>query len=130
MKISTADKYFSECVREANNHTCEWCGKQGRMETSHVFSRRHRTIRWDKLNATCMCHACHRKWHESPLSAFAWFESKFGQGRIDLLREKMNAKIKVSKLEEKEIARYYREELKKLNEKRLNGEPLDFESWQ
>ena len=112
MKISAADKYFSLCIREANNYTCEMCGKMGRMECSHVYSRRHRTIRWDVMNANCLCNGCHRKWHESPLKSFSWFEGEFGIGRVELLREKMNNKVKVSKLEEKEIARHYREQLK------------------
>lgn len=132
MKVSKADEYFSKCVREGNGNICEWCGKHGRMETSHVFSRRHRTIRWAKINANCLCNGCHRKWHESPLAAFDWFEAKFGEGRIQVLREKMNSKVKVPKMEEKEIAAHYRKELKKIQEQISNGDepPYDFESWQ
>ncbi len=112
MKISAADKWFSLCIREASNYTCVTCGKMGRVECSHVYSRRHRTIRWDVENAMSQCNGCHRSWHESPLKSFAWFESEFGAGRIELLREKMNNKVKVSKAEEKEIAKHYREQLK------------------
>lgn len=65
------------------------------------------------MNAKCLCAACHKKWHESPLAAFTWFEEKYGIGRIELLREKMNYKVKVPKTEEKEIAAHYRAELKK-----------------
>ena len=111
MKISAADKYFSLCIRTAADNTCVTCGKQGRMECSHVYSRRHRTIRWDVENAMSQCNGCHRKWHESPLKSFTWFEYKFGNGRVELLREKMNNKQKVSKLEEKEIAKHYKEQL-------------------
>ena len=64
------------------------------------------------MNAMSQCNGCHRKWHESPLKSFAWFESEFGIGRVELLKEKMNNKVKVSKLEEKEIAKHYREQLK------------------
>ena len=133
MKITAADKYFSLCVRNAADNTCEWCGKSdARMECSHVYSRRHRTIRWDAMNAVCKCNGCHKKWHESPLNAFTWFESKFGIGRIDLLREKMNMKVKVSKIEEKEIAKHYREQLKEIEAKRAKGEigHIEFISYQ
>jgi hypothetical protein len=133
MKISTADKYFSLCIREAANHTCEWCGRTGiRMECSHVYSRRHRTIRWDAMNAVCKCNGCHKKWHESPLAAFAWFESEFGSGRVELLREKMRNRVKVSKMEEKEIAAHYRKELKKIEVKRASGDTgvIEFDSYQ
>ena len=112
MKISAADKWFSLCIREASNYTCVTCGKMGRMECSHVYSRRHRTIRWDVENAMSQCNGCHRVWHSNPIDSFIWFESEFGSGRIELLREKMNNKVKVSKLEEKEIAKHYREQLK------------------
>lgn len=132
MKISPADKYFSLCVREAHNNTCETCGKVGRMEASHVYSRRHRTIRWDVLNIMCQCNGCHRAWHSSPLASFAWFESTYGAGRVELLREKMNSKVKVSKLEEKEIAKHYREQLKIIEQKRASGVTgvIEFESYQ
>ena len=132
MKISSADSYFSKCVREANENTCEWCGKVGLMDCSHVFSRRHRSIRWDKLNANCLCKGCHRKWHESPANSMQWFESEFGIGRIEILREKMNAKIKIPKAEEKEIAKHYREQLKVIQQKREDGECgyIEFDSYQ
>lgn len=132
MKISPADKYFSLCVRLANDNICETCGKFGRMEASHVYSRRHRTIRWDTLNIMCQCNGCHRQWHESPLRSFQWFEKQYGSGRVDLLREKMQNKNKTSKLEEKDIAKHYRQQLAILQKKRDQGETgvLDFESWQ
>lgn len=132
MRVSKADEYFSKCVRESHNHTCEKCGKQGRMETSHVFSRRHRTIRWDALNANCLCHGCHRKWHESPLESYKWFCSEFGEWRYEVLKEKRDSKVKVTKLEEKDIAAHYRKQLKIMEDKRLDGDTgrLDFESWQ
>ena len=111
MKILAADKYFSRCVREAHEWTCEKCGKVGRMEASHVYSRRHRTIRWNAQNVNCLCNGCHRKWHESPIAAFVWFENKFGYERVELLIEKMNSRVKVPKSEEKLIAKHYRDQL-------------------
>lgn len=132
MKISAADKYFSLCVRDAHDNTCETCGKVGRMEASHVYSRRHRTIRWDKLNIMCQCNGCHRAWHESPLKSFQWFESNYGSARVELLREKMNSKVKVPKSEEKDIAKHYREQHAIILQKRADGETgyIDFISYQ
>lgn len=132
MKRTPADIAFSKCVRTAHDNTCEWCGKIGLMDCSHVFSRRHRTIRWDKLNANCLCKGCHRKWHESPANSMHWFLMKFGEDRIDLLREKMRSKIRVPKAEEREIAAHYREQVKLIEEKRASGETgyIDFVSYQ
>ena len=44
----------------------------------------------------------------------------------------MNSRVKVSKIEEKEIAKHYREQLKIMQEKRAAGEEgrIEFESWQ
>ena len=102
------------------------------MECSHRFSRRHRTIRWAKDNADCLCTGCHRKFGENPLDAAAWLEKRMGQGAIDILREKRDSMAKVSKGEEKCIARHYRLQLKNIEEKRLNGETgvIPFESYQ
>jgi len=132
MKILAADKYFSLCIRLAHAYTCEWCGQFGRMENSHVYSRRHRTIRWDKQNANCLCNGCHRKWHESPIGASLWFVRKFGQQREDILIEKMNNRVKVPKTEEKLIAKHYREQLKLIEQARELGAVgyVDFVSYQ
>ena len=126
VKVSPADTAFSLCIRTAANYTCEKCGKgDKRMECSHIFSRKHRTIRWCKENAMCKCNYCHRWWHQNPLDAAAWFVSKVGEAFVEILKEKRDSKVRVSKLEEKEIAAHYRAELKKLEDG-----AADFESWQ
>jgi hypothetical protein len=127
VRISRADEAFSKCVRAAAKYTCQRCGKVGgRMECSHIYSRSHRTIRWCKENAMCKCHTCHRWWHQNPIDAVNWFIAKMGQVLIDILIEKKNSKVRVSKLEEEEIAKHYKAELKKLE----SSETDDFESWQ
>jgi hypothetical protein len=132
IKISPADKAFSDCIHLAFDHTCARCGRVGRVECSHIHSRKHRTIRWCADNAIAKCHTCHRWWHENPTEAGLWFVEKYGQGREDILIEKKNTKLKISKIEEKEIAKHYREQLKVLTERRSNGETgiLDFVSYQ
>ena len=56
----------------------------------------------------------------------------FGQDREEILIEKRNSRLKVPKIEEKNIAKHYRDELKKIQEKRTEGETgyIDFVSWQ
>ena len=132
MKRDIADEAFSNCVRAAHEHTCEMCGKQGRMECSHVFSRRHMSVRYDKLNANCLCNGCHRKWHESPLGAADWFVANFGQARWVLLSEKKLQIAKGIKAQKKDIARHYREQLKIIEQKRADGVTgyIDFVSYQ
>ncbi len=132
MKILAADKAFADCVKAAYDYTCQVTGQQGRVELSHIHSRRHRTIRWCKENALPKTHAAHRWFHENPTEAGAWFVDKYGQGFADMLIEKKNAKVKVPKTEEKEIAKHYRNELKQIQVKRAEGVTgyIDFVSYQ
>ena len=141
MKLSPADIAFSQCVRAAADYTCQMCGIQkppvsrrggSGMECSHRYSRRHRTIRWSKINADCLCTGCHRKFGESPIDAMKWLLEYAGEGQIELLIEKRNQKYKVPKSEEKEIARHYRLQLRNIEEKRAAGEQgfIEYESYQ
>lgn len=130
-KINPADQAFSKCVREAAKWTCERCGsvhEPGSMglHCSHIFSRRHRTIRWCKDNVQALCFSCHQWFGGNPADSGVWVTELLGEGHIELLREKMNSKVKVSKAEEKEIAKHYRAELKLMQA----GEKDDFDSWQ
>lgn len=137
MKRSPADDAFSKCIRASVNYTCQRCGKaydssSSGLHCSHNFSRRHRTIRWCKENAISLCYACHEWFGGNPADSGRWLENFIGIGTVDVLREKMNEKMKVSKLEEKEIAKHYREQLKLIQEKRASGEcgDIDFVSYQ
>lgn len=132
VKITAADKAFGDCLKAAHNDTCVVCGRQGRMEASHIHSRRHRTIRWCKENCLPKCSTCHRWWHENPTESGKWFEEKYGSGMVDLLLEKKNQIMKVPKSEEKEIAKHYRQQLKIIQGKRNEGQTgyIDYESYQ
>ena len=130
MKINPADSAFSKCIRTRANWTCERCNKQyeknsAGLHCSHIYSRRHRTIRWCKDNAQALCFSCHQWFGGNPVESGRWIIELYGQGHDDLLVEKKNLKMKISKLEEKDIAKHYRQELKK-----LEAGASDFESWQ
>ena len=102
------------------------------LHCSHIFSRRHRTIRWCTDNTQALCFSCHSWFGGNPADSGKWVEEFVGVGVIDRLREKKEARIKVSKLEEKDIAKHYREQLKILEHKRNLGQTgyIEFESWQ
>lgn len=59
-----------------------------------------------------------------------WFDGKYGEWRKEVLTEKMNSRMKVPKAEEKDIAKHYREEHKKMVEAKKNGETYEFVSYQ
>lgn len=49
-----------------------------------------------------------------------------GQGMVDILVEKKNMLVKVSRAEEKQIAAHYRKELERMK----SGGVFEFDSWQ
>lgn len=137
MKHSPADAAFSKCVRERNDWICERCGKQyekGSMglHCSHIYSRRHRTIRWAGDNAQALCFSCHQWYGGNPADSGLWLQDLLGEGHIAILREKRDSMVKVPKTEEKDIAKHYREQLRILEQQRAEGETgrIEFESYQ
>lgn len=137
MKHSPADAAFSKCVRERADWICEKCGKQyeeGSMglHCSHIFSRRHRTIRWCGDNAQALCFSCHQWFGGNPADSGLWVTDLLGEGHMALLREKKDCGIKVPKTEEKEIAKHYRTQLEKIKSERSDGKTgrIEFESYQ
>ena len=59
------DKLFSEIIRSRGK--CERCNRvDDTLQTSHVFSRSHLSVRWDFDNAFCFCASCHWWWHKNP----------------------------------------------------------------
>lgn len=131
IKIKPADTWFSKCVRHAAGWQCEKCHAQHEegstgLHTSHIFSRRHRTIRWARDNVQALCFSCHSWYGGNPADSGVWIRNVKGDGFIDLLREKKDSGVKISKIEEKEIAKHYREEYKRM----IEEDSKDFVSWQ
>lgn len=121
MKRSPADNWFSKCIRAQANYTCQRCGKvydksSTGLHCSHNFSRRHRTIRWCVENAFALCYSCHQWFGSEPYEAGKWLEEMLGIEQLDILIEKKNIKLKISKLEEKEIASHYREQFQRIEQ--------------
>ena len=84
------------------------------MECAHIFGRRFKSVRWDTLNALCLCHVCHRYFTENPVDFTRWLQDTVGQGYLDILNEKRNQICKTTKESRAEVARHYRQEIKKL----------------
>jgi hypothetical protein len=88
--IKRMDRLFSAVIHKRDENTCQMCGATtGKMDTSHIYSRRCSALRWDIQNAVLKCVRCHKygnlAWHQSPLSAALRFIRKF-PGRADYLK--------------------------------------------
>lgn len=122
IKVDKLDTIFSKCIRERDNHTCQWCGRQdGTLQCSHIFGRRHTGTRWHPDNAKCLCFSCHRKWHENPVEAFKWVEEYLGAGLLQIIREQAHSVRKIKPAEKEEIFQHYKGELKRMEQERAEG---------
>jgi len=64
-------------------------------------------------NAVTLCHYHHRFFTENPLAFAGWLEITLGAGHLELLTEKMLGRLKMTQAVRNEIAKHYREEVRK-----------------
>lgn len=126
IKRTPADIAFSKVVREAADYTCERCGINLRhsphiMDLSHYFGRRNKSTRFEPLNAFCLCRGCHNNLGDSPHDHKQFVLNQLGEGAYQILLEKKRQVLRIRKADEREIAKHYREEHKRLIKMRERG---------
>ncbi|HAI19363.1 MAG TPA: hypothetical protein DCM10_15825 [Xanthomarina gelatinilytica] len=133
IKRDAADSWFSKCVRERTNYTCEYCHKQyDRSSTglhcSHYWGRASKSVRWAGDNAFSHCYSCHQKLSANPHDFTYWVNKMLGDTRYEALLDKKNdTSIGKQLLKDNKaglIAKHYKEQHKILTEKRQQGETL------
>ena len=86
--IKKCDKEFSLLVRSIGS--CQYCGNRESLQTAHIVGRSNKTLRWNPLNAICLCTRCHIfKFHRSPLEFIDFLGSRYPE-RMVYLRVKRN----------------------------------------
>jgi hypothetical protein len=123
IKVEACDTWFSRCVRKRANFQCEHCGSTQNLQCSHIVGRRVKSLRWDSMNSTCLCAACHMRFTENPLDHVRWLEKHLGRQHLAILQEKRNTLLKTTKQLRREIAAHYREQFNTMED----GD--EFESW-
>lgn len=127
IKIKAPDKWFSLCVRERAEWTCERCrklcpdDKKMGLHCAHYQSRGNWSTRFDKDNAAALCYGCHSYIDREPEYKTFWFEQYLGEGLAEIIRVKSKQPAYGIKKRVKEISRHYREQHKLMLEKRANG---------
>lgn len=87
------DELFSKKIRARG--FCEKCGRQTNLQCAHVYPRTNMALRFEPLNALCMCYNCHLSWaHKNPLEFTEWFLGKFPE-RANYLR---TARLEIKKM--------------------------------
>ena len=112
MRRDAADSWFSKCVRHRDQHRCQYCFKEG-TDSAHIYGRAKKSVRWSMDNAVTLCRYHHRWFTANPVAFTDWLTKIYGEGHMDILREKANATLKTNKLLRKEISDHYRTEYRK-----------------
>ena len=111
IKREACDKWFSNCVRHRDKHTCQYCGKPG-TDSAHVYSRAKKSTRWSMDNALCLCRYHHQYFTSNPIEFYDFLRKIWGEGHLEILRDKANSIMKTNKLLRKEISDHYRAEFR------------------
>lgn len=138
MKRNKLDAIFSDCIRERADYVCEACGNDYRhrshmgLHCSHIFSRRHRSVRWCVDNAVAHCFSCHHRLGGSPVEFYHWASKYLGDARLEILRERHLVVVKYTKSDLEECYQHYKGQMKLLLQQRKDGVigKLDLVSWQ
>ncbi len=88
------DKAFSQLVRARG--FCDRCGMRDKtkLQCAHIYSRRYLSIRWNLLNAMCLCAGCHFWWHQNPTEGVDFIREKMGEDNYERLRVLRNEIVK------------------------------------
>ena len=142
MKRDSLDASVSDLVREMSNWTCDKCGivddegqargKSRGMHCSHFFGRGIQATRWELMNLSCLCAACHKEMGDRPDEHKAWFALKIGLDNFDDLRFKSKQVSKWPKHKKVEARKHYSKEYKRIRALRADGhqgyiQGIDFE---
>ena len=135
VKVTALDALFSKCVRERANWICEACERQtGTEQCAHVHGRRIIRLRHDPRNAFCLCGGCHLFFSDRPIDWTSFVTRKLGVDTAEWLVTMSRQVFKPplpKKVWEKEARTHYRQELKRMEKMRQDGETgyIDFASY-
>lgn len=129
VKITSADRAFSLCVRERAGWACERCGAQYQPGTralhcSHFHGRGKWSVRFDPDNAFAHCYGCHMHLGSRPHEFSAWVLERIGEGMYQILLERASdTKLgRIAKREKSDIAAHYRWQHRLMQEMRASGQ--------
>ena len=107
-----ADTIFSKIIRSYGK--CEMCGRSDEVQLhcAHFIGRNNHTLRWDYLNAICLCAGCHRGAHDDPQNFVEWFKRQY-PSRYMYVSHNKNQLTKRTALDYKELVELLEERYKK-----------------
>lgn len=140
LKRTPADDWFSKCVRERANWTCEICNTHypdaaangaGQLDCSHHEGRGNWSVRFDPDNAECACCACHFREGGTERRA----REALGDGRYEILMEKARD-TELGRMYRRtkgkgDISKHFRNEFRRMRKLRAEGVTgrIEFEAY-
>lgn len=112
IKRTNADIWASKAVR-LRDGACVRCGNTETNQAMHIYGRRNKVVRYSLDNLLTGCYTCHRLFGESPIFFADFCNEYLGEGHMEILREKARGFMKDNKAIRDEIAKHYREEIRK-----------------
>src|SRR3990167_8730970 len=82
------DSLFRQIIKKRDKK-CVRCGKDRNLQTSHIFSRSNKSVRWDENNVVLFCGYHHIFWwHKNPIEAISWIQKYLGSEKYEALKIK------------------------------------------
>ena len=102
------DEAWSEAVKVAAGHACEYCGKEKNLNSHHVYSRSKASTRWDIENGVCLCVTHHVfgstfSAHKTPTEFTDWVKEKRGEEWYEALKRRANTMKKFMRTDKMEL---------------------------
>lgn len=113
----TADSYYGKIIRSIGS--CEKCGSQGGLTTSHIIGRRYSNTRTDLRNSQCLCFSCHRYFTDWPREFSKWITDTIGSELYEELKAKAQ---RTDKVDWDDRADFLKDIYKRINEGELTLE--------
>lgn len=91
---ASCDRLFSKLIR--SRAKCERCGRSSgvQLQCAHIYSRKFGSVRFDPLNARCLCASCHRWGHDNPVDFGEWVQETMNIHDLNLLSQHRNTPVK------------------------------------
>lgn len=148
IKISSADYYFSLCVRERSDWTCEKCGTRYQpdynlntglpgtraLHCSHFFGRTNHAVRFYSDDVDAHCYGCHTILGSNHHAFVEWKKERLGEERYARLVKRSNdiELGKRNRRELKQISKHFKKEFQKMQESRNSGKKgrIEFQDYE
>ena len=107
IKTSNLDRLFSQYVRARAAWRCERCGAQPKrqgLHCSHIFSRRHKGIRWHPSNAVAHCYGCHSYLGGNPRLFNEWARNYLGADTLEAMRQESATVTNLTEQDRRDVA--------------------------